>query len=259
MEIRDPGLVEAIEAVGGVTELARRIGISQPSVTNWERVPAERVIAVEQATGVGRVRLRPDLYSDTTTSETDDFDVARAREYSLLSTLLARAPDAALLSRLARLDGDESPLGMAHRALRAAARESDPHAVEREYFDLFIGVGRSELLPYGSYYLTGFLYERPLARLRSDLEQLGIERAEGNREPEDHAATLCEIMAALVSREVSAPDGAGQNLFERHIAPWMPRFFADLENAKSARFYRGIGTLGRVFMDIESQAFALPA
>jgi TorA maturation chaperone TorD len=255
--MRDTGLVEAIQAAGGVSELARRLGISQPSVSNWDKVPAERVLAVEAATGIARVRLRPDLYSEPST-EVDEVDLVRSQEYGLLATLLARAPDSELLSRLARLGGDATPLGVAHVALAEAAAEADATAVEREYFNLFIGLGRGELLPYGSYYLTGFLNERPLARLRDDLAVIGVERVEGNYEPEDHAATLCEIMAGLAGGTLPAPGGMERRLFERHMAPWIGRFFADLERAEAATFYRHVGTIGRVFVDIETGAFALP-
>jgi TorA maturation chaperone TorD len=260
--MRDPGLNEAIQAVGGVSELARRIGISQPSVSNWDKVPAERVIAVEAATGVARVRLRPDLYREPA-AEVDEIDLARAQEYALLSALLARAPDAALLARLARLGGDASPLGLAHGALGEAAARADATKVEREYFNLFIGLGRGELLPYASYYLTGFLNERPLARLREDLAEFGVERVEGNYEPEDHAATLCEIMAAFAGGRFPAAADAQRRLFEKrlfekHMAPWLPRFFADLERAQAGDFYHAVGALGRAFVEIESEAFALP-
>src|SRR6478752_2931810 len=119
--MRDPGLNEAVQAVGGVSELARRIGISQPSVSNWDKVPAERVLAVEAATGVTRMRLRPDLYREQPPADVDEIDLARSEEYALLSALLMRAPDAALLQRLARLGGDASPLGVAHVALGEAA------------------------------------------------------------------------------------------------------------------------------------------
>ena len=251
----DPGLDEAIRAVGGVTELARRIGISQPSVSNWSRVPAERVLSVEAASGVARAILRPDLYAEHL-DRPDEVDAARAREYALLSVLLARAPDADLLRRLARIAGDASPLGIAHAALAEAARGAGEERVTREFFDLFIGLGRGEFLPYGSYYLTGFLHERPLARLRQELIRLRIERAPGLAEPEDHAAILCEIMAGLAGRSLPAPPGADRELFEAHLAPWMGRFFADLERAQTAAFYRSVGMLGRVFMQIESEAFA---
>jgi TorA maturation chaperone TorD len=256
--MRDPGLNEAIKAAGGVGALAQKIGISQPSVSNWTRIPAERVVAVEAITGVPRSVLRPDLYADAPQA-TDETDIARAQEYALLAHLLSRAPDADFLARLARLRGDPSPLGVVHAALAEAAGTADPRRVEREYFNLFIGLGRGELMPYGSYYLTGFLHERPLARLREDLIRLGIERAEDNHEPEDHIAILCEIMAGIADRRFEAPQGADRDLFVRHLAPWAPRFFADLEGAQEADFYRRIGTLGRVFMEIESEAFALPA
>jgi TorA maturation chaperone TorD len=259
--MRDDGLDEAIRAAGGIGALARKIGISQPSVSNWLRIPAERVLSVEAATGVSRVILRPDLYAEHPGAGGDlgEVDAARAQEYALLAVLLARAPDAALLARLATLRGDATPLGLAHAALAEAADRTNAERLEREYFDLFIGLGRGELLPYGSYYLTGFLHERPLARLRADLAELGIERSPGQAEPEDHAAILCEIMAGLASRRLSAPAGAERALFEDHLAPWIGRFFADLERAETADFYRRIGTLGRVFMEIETEAFALLA
>jgi len=141
--------------------------------------------------------------------------------------------------------------------LAEAASRTTAERVEREYFNLFIGLGRGELLPYGSYYLTGFLHERPLARLRESLARLGIERAPGQAEPEDHAAILCEIMAGLASRRFPASAGADSELFAQHLAPWIGRFFADLEHAEAADFYRRIGTVGRVFMDVETEAFAL--
>ncbi len=257
--MRDPGLNEAIRAVGGVSELARRLGISQPSVSNWSRVPAERVLEVEAATGVERVVLRPDLYAPVSGGDISEIDSARAQEYALLAALLGRAPDSDFLARLSQLRGDASPLGLAHAALAEAAGDATADKVEREYFNLFIGVGRGELLPYGSYYLTGFLHERPLARLRQDLVELGVERAEGVAEPEDHAAILCEIMSGLINRRFPAPDEADQRLFDKHMRPWIGRFFADLEQAEAARFYRAVGRLGRVFVEIESEAFALPS
>ena len=254
--MRDPGLEQAIRAAGGVGALARKVGISQPSVSNWSRVPAERVILVEDLTGINRAVLRPDLYGVGGAGEVDDIDTARTQEYALLALLLRRAADAHLLTRLAALRGDPSPLGLAHAALAEGAGATNAARVEREFFDLFIGIGRGELLPYGSYYLTGFLNERPLARLRDDLAQLGIERIEGEVEPEDHAAVLCEIMAGLVGGRFGTPAGAARNLFEKHLAPWMTRFFADLEQAEAAEFYRRVGTLGRVFVEIEGEAFA---
>ena len=259
--MRDAGLEEAVRAVGGVSELARQIGISQPSVSNWTRVPAERVLIVEAATGIDRKILRPDIYGEPVRNgrETDDVAAARSQEYALLAAMLARAPDQKFLEKLAALRGDATALGVAHAALAQTASETTVERVEREYFDLFIGLGRGELLPYGSYYLTGFLHERPLARLRADLAPLGIERVEGNCEPEDHAATLCEIMAGLVGGRLPAPAGTDQQIFEKHLAPWIGRFFADLERADAADLYRNVGTLGRVFVEIEKEAFALPS
>lgn len=258
--MRDPGLSEAIRIAGGVSQLARQIGISQPSVSNWIRVPAERVVSIETATGVDRAVLRPDLYSGKMMAgDIEEVDAARAQEYALLAALLVRAPDAGLLSRISQLRADASPLGLAHAALADAAARTNAENVEREFFDLFIGVGRGELMPYGSYYLTGFLHERPLARLREDLAKIGIARAERVVEPEDHAGILCEIMSGLASCRLPAPPDSDRLIFDKHMAPWITRFFVDLENAESADFYRRLGSVGRTFMNIETEAFELPA
>lgn len=256
--MRDPGLTEAFHSTGGVSELARRLGISQPSVSSWTRVPAERVVAVEAATGVPRHRLRPDLYDeDFSASDLDEIDAARASEYIFLSTLLMRAPDANLIKRIAGLRADPSPLGLLHAELAEMADRIKLEDIELEFFNIFVGIGRSEVLPYASYYLTGFLHERPLARLREDLSALGIERIEGMCEPEDHAGILFEVMGGLASGRLPAPAGTDRKIFEKHLKPWVARFFFDLEHAKSAKFYRTVGRLGRVFMDIETEAFAL--
>jgi TorA maturation chaperone TorD len=189
----------------------------------------------------------------------DELDRAREQEYALLSTLLARCPDAAMIESLAGLRGDASPLGIAHAALGQAAARTDAKEVQREYFDLFSGLGRGGLLPYASYYLTGSLYGRPLARLRSVLQPLAIVPAEGQSEPEDHAAMLLEIMAGLAGGRIAAPVGTEREIFETHLAPWIGRFFADLEQTGPATFYAAVGGLGRVFTEIEIEAFGLPA
>jgi TorA maturation chaperone TorD len=256
--MRDAGLNEAIRTAGGVSQLAEKIGISQPSVSNWHKIPAERVLTVEKVTGIPRTTLRPDLYPEQA-RQIDEVDQARARLYGLLANLLTRAPSAELLAEIANLRGDATALGMAQIALADAAAATPVEKVEREYFELFIGIGRGELLPYGSYYLTGFLHERPLARLREDLARIGIERADRVAEPEDHAGILCEIMSALASGEIAAPGDSDKIIFEKHMASWIGRLFTDLERAQTADFYRHVGALGRVFMEIETEAFALAA
>lgn len=188
----------------------------------------------------------------------DDIDLLRGSEYALLSVLLGKAPGADLLAQLAELKGDATPLGLAHIELASAAQATDETAAGREYFNLFIGVGRGELLPYGSWYQTGFLHERPLARVREDLATLGIERADPVREPEDHIAILCEIMAGLAQGRFEADASAQERFFARHLAPWAARFFADLETTGAASFYKSVGRLGRTFVELETEAFKLP-
>jgi len=188
----------------------------------------------------------------------DEIDQGRAREYALLATLLSHSPDSRSLSRLAGLRGDASPIGRAHTTLGDAARRVNEEIVAQEYFALFAGLGQGQLLPYSSHYLTGSLYGRPLAQIRETLQTLGIEKAPGRSEPEDHAATLCEVMADLVGGNIAAPAGADLDFFEQHLLPWIGRFFVELERAEAADFYRYVGSLGRAFIDIEAQALALP-
>lgn len=186
-------------------------------------------------------------------------DMLRAGVYDVLAAVFRREPDAALLAELRKLQGDETPLGQAFAALAERARTIDPAAARHEYTDLFIGLGRGELVPFASYYLTGFLHEKPLAVLRDDMARLGIEREEGVAEPEDHIASLCEMMAGLIRGRFleAAPVRLQRAFFERHLAPWAGHFFSDVEAAKSADLYRPAGTIGRLFMEIETAAFAM--
>jgi TorA maturation chaperone TorD len=268
--MRDEGLSRAIEAAGGVAALARGLGISQPSVSGWTRVPADRVAAVEALTKLSRATLRSDLYGGNSASgegglekaerpEVDEIDRLRAAEWGVLAVLLGRAPDADTLRQVAAITGDATELGMAHIALGDAASRANADDVSREYFDLFIGVGRGEFLPYGSYYLTGFLHERPLARLRADLERLGVERDGPRSEPEDHIAILCDVMANFASGAIEADIATQKAFFEAHIKPWAIRFFADLEVSTRAGFYKTVGRVGRTFLELEGEAFTLPS
>lgn len=208
---------------------------------------------------IGMAQNTPDTVS------IPDEDQFRAQYYALLGRLLSAPPDASVLALLTEINGDRSELGQAVAALGAAARIATPVELDDEYHALFIGMTRGELVPYGSYYLTGFLHEKPLARLRQDMARLGIERASEVREPEDHIAALCEMMAGLIRGEFGsdigeAPDLATQAaFFEQHIAAWAEQFFVDLETAEASLFYRPVGALGRVFMTIETTAFRMAA
>jgi TorA maturation chaperone TorD len=189
------------------------------------------------------------------TTVLDDVEQARALLYRLLAHALAQPPNEALLDMMATLDGVGGELGEALRDVAAQASIVTVAAARTEYDTLFIGVARGELLPYASFYLTGFLHERPLARLRAELEQLGLAKAEGRSDPEDHIATICDVMATLV--EAGSP--AQEGFFARHLAPWAAAFFADLERASSARLYRSIGTLGRLLVELDRQGFQYAA
>lgn len=255
-EMRDTGLRQAIDAAGGIGALARGLGIRQPSVSSWAKVPADRVLAVESLTGIRREALRPDLYPRASVV-TDEIELARSREYLLLAKLLRQAPTAELLEDLSELRGDVTPMGMAHIALAEAARSTSLDDASAEYFAIFIGIGRGEILPYASYYLTGFLHEKPLATLREDLGRLGIERSSGNFDPEDHLGLLLEVMGGFADGTFDADLGTQRRFFDRHIAPWAERCLADIAVTPSARFYKAVAALGSRFIAIEREAFEI--
>lgn len=186
-------------------------------------------------------------------------DRLRADVYNFLAAYLVSRPDAARLTAAKSLSGDDTDFGKAFSALARIAGKLSEHEVADEYEGLFVGLGRGELLPYGSYYLTGFLNEKPLAKLRDDMRALGIERREDVRDPEDHIGSLMEMMGGLISGGYGSPASikTQRGFFMTHIEPWAGHFFKDLEAAKLSRFYQPIGTVGRLFIEIEKSAFAM--
>ncbi len=195
------------------------------------------------------------------TPEIAEEDRLRADLYDFLGVLLAAPPAGTLLRQTASLGGDESELGQAIQSMARVARVTRPEAAEREFNALFIGLGRGELLPYASYYLTGFLNEKPLAQLRGDMAARGITRAENVFEPEDNIASLMEMMAGLITGRFGVPASLeDQRLFwNRHIGPWAKHFFTDLEGAKASVLYASVGAVGRIFMKIEREGFRMTA
>jgi len=186
-------------------------------------------------------------------------DALRAQMYSFLARLLAAPPDAALLESVSKMEGDDSPIGKAMLSFAKIADRTNVATAEQEYNDLFVGLARGELLPYGSYYLTGFLHEKPLAKLRNDMAALGIERPDNVKEPEDHIAAELDIMAGLITGSFGKPASLAEQkkFFEAHLSSWASHFFADLEGAKSSVLYASLGTIGRSFMEIEATAFTM--
>jgi TorA maturation chaperone TorD len=183
-------------------------------------------------------------------------DALRADLYGLLGRLLSSPPPAETIASVAALTGDGSELGIAVTELAGIAATSTPADLEREYNALFIGLGRGELLPYGSFYLTGFLHEKPLALLREHMKVFGIARNADVKEPEDHIATLCEMMSGLIRGAFGAPLAPKDQeaFFNTHVAPWAEHFFTDLEKTSGSVFYAPVGKIGRAFMRIEIEA-----
>jgi len=186
-------------------------------------------------------------------------DQLRAQIYRLLAGFLSRPPGKNDLETAAKLTGDGGEFGEAISNFAKLARHSNPEAADREFHDLFIGVTRGELLPYGSYYLTGFLNEKPLATLRADMAVKGIERIAGLKEPEDHIASVLEMMAGLIEGAYGdqLPLAEQKSFFDKHVNSWGSHFFKDLEAAKHSVLYAPLGTIGRLFMQIEQDAFEM--
>ncbi len=194
-------------------------------------------------------------------SEVDEEDRLRADLYNYLGLMLAAPPDEMLLAQSAALTGDASPLGQAIEGLARVAKVTRPKPALTEYNALFIGLGRGELLPYASYYMTGFLNEKPLANLRADMAALRITRAKDTFEPEDSIASLMEMMGGMiVGRFGNAVSLQRQKEFyNKHIGPWGAHFFTDLQAAKASVLYASLGAVGAEFLSVEQEAFRMMA
>jgi TorA maturation chaperone TorD len=216
--------------------------------------PSQAAQTKEQESVTDRVVVPADA-----SMERSEEQVYRSGAYGMLARLLRSPPDSEVLAQVAgfaKVQPTQNEMALSMSMLGLAASTSRAEAVDDEFHALFIGIGRGELLPYGSWYLTGFLMERPLGRLRDDLVALGFQRQEGVTEPEDHVAALCEVMAILID-EGSAIE-TQSHFFERHIADWMERFFSDLSEAGSAVFYRAVGRFGSAFIALEKRYLSMP-
>ncbi|MGE5338711.1 MAG: molecular chaperone [Gemmatimonadota bacterium] len=191
----------------------------------------------------------------------DAEEIARAEIYGLLARLWLAAPDQDLAERMRDAaspgSASEGPLQGPWRALVDAMRTTSVEAAAAEYDALFEGVGRPEVFLYGSYYLTGFLNERPLARLRDDLQVLGLTRDVGRAETEDHVAFLFEVMRYLIAGDVAAVCNVEQQrrFFRAHLQPWVDQMCDAVEAHPRAGLWRAVAGMTRAFMQVETQGF----
>ncbi len=191
----------------------------------------------------------------------DAEEIARAEIYGLLARLWLAAPDEDLAGRIrdATNPGSDSdgPLQGPWRALVDAMRTTSVQDAAAEYDALFEGVGKPEVFLYGSYYLTGFLNERPLARLRDDLQALGLTRDVGRAETEDHVAFLFEVMRYLIASDDAAVCNLEQQrrIFRAHLQPWVGQMCDAVEAHPRAQLWRAVAGMTRAFMQVETQGF----
>jgi TorA maturation chaperone TorD len=204
----------------------------------------------------------PSLHAPTSAL---DEETARAEVYGLLAQLFYAPPAPDLLAAL-RVAVTEAPaaggfLEEPWRAVVATARAMDDAAIAAEYNALFGGVGKPEVYLFGSHYLSGFLNEKPLAALRTELAALGLERDESMPETEDHIAYLCEVMRYLIAGDDVAVANLTrqQSFFADHLQPWIPALCDALTAHREARFYAALAEFTRAFLGVEAQGFDMLA
>jgi TorA maturation chaperone TorD len=190
-----------------------------------------------------------------------DEETARAELYGLLAALYYAPPAPELLAQL-RVAVTEAPapggfLEEPWRALVGAARACDDAAIATEYTTLFGGVGKPEVYLFGSFYLSGFLNEKPLAALRTDIAALGLARDDAMSETEDHVAYLCEVMRYLIAGDDVAVANLThqQAFFAAHVQPWFTRMCDAVQANPKGRFYAAVADLTRAFVAVEAQGF----
>ncbi|MCG9582557.1 molecular chaperone [Vibrio tubiashii] len=178
----------------------------------------------------------------------------RADIYLLLSSLYRQQPSTELIAFLSQLETEqaESAMQLAWHKVKSAAIESSQEQLEDEYQELFIGIGRGEVVPFASWHLTGSLMEKPLASIRHDLGLLGLEREEQVKEPEDHFSALCEVMSVLTDEE----EELQQVFFNKHLGTWFSSLVKQVKEAKNASFYLAVAELTNAFMTLEQVRFS---
>ncbi len=189
----------------------------------------------------------------------EEEDALRADMYSFLANLIRTEPSEELVDTLKNLSGDQSNIGKSIKLISKLSSTLHISEISDEYVNLFVGVGRGELLPFASYYLTGFLNDKPLSKLRDDMNKIGVERLKEVKEPEDHVSSLFDIMSGLITGKFGRLYSINEQsvFFEKHLNSWVDLLMTDIESSKSAVFYAPVGSLGKEFIKIEREAFRM--
>lgn len=202
-----------------------------------------------------------DSVLSTQLSSSFDEETARSEIYGLLASVLYTSPATEIIAQI-RASATETPAAGAFleepwRNFVGVTRSMPDQAIKNEYEALFGGVGKPEIYLYGSHYLSGFLNEKPLARLRTDLNSLGLERSEVMSDTEDHFAYLCEVMRYLIAGDdvVVANLTRQREFFSTHMQPWVNLMCDDIQSNAKAKFYASLADLIRAFMGVEAQGF----
>ena len=253
-------------------ELLRSLGVQADATQHMDVLilVGDEPIGPYQRPPLSKAALRDDLSVVPTPLKPVEFYAKAAIDLRLArrAERLDRQATKVLLTSGESISYDQLIIALGSRPVQLSVPGADLAGIvglrtavdaEQEFNNLFIGVGRGELLPYASYYLTGFLNEKPLADLRTDLMARGVKVSDDVKEPEDHIGTLCEIMAGIITGEFACDSDVSSQkaFFDAHMAKWAALFFTDLEEAQSSVLYAPVGSLGRAFMAVEADAFAI--
>jgi TorA maturation chaperone TorD len=187
-------------------------------------------------------------------------DQARADFYALLASLFYRAPDARLLQAIAIAEPPSGVLASAWQKLADASNVVPEDAVHEEYDAVFVGVGKPPVMLYGSFYMAGFMMEKPLAALRQNLGELGFARADSVREPEDHLAAICDVMRAMILGDLENKPQSVETqkvFFLTHVKPWVFACADAISAYHQSNYYRHVAGFAKQFFQVELEAFEI--
>ena len=182
----------------------------------------------------------------------------RQKYYGLFVKLFWKEPDSefllSLLGGIAEREkgsAQSSPLiAEGWKDIRLYLEKKGADEVEYEFVQLFLGPLQPDILPYESYYLSGRVFQAPLAAVRGFMKEFGLEKKEGQlTEPDDTLGFELEIMNWMISKQTSTEDSETEDqwldlqarFLKKHLLVWAPTCAQEIESAPHAEFYKGAG------------------
>ncbi len=142
--------------------------------------------------------------------------------------------------------------------------EAIHEAILDDFTELFIGPYGKPIQPYESFYLEECLCGGPLESVKTFLQDVGFEKADGFRELEDHIAFELECMRFLISKQLDSDDPtaaegwlAWQRAFlAEHLLTWGFRFSDDVAKKAQTPFYKGVAQILKGLLQWERELLA---